>query len=42
MAQKRPHDRPGFLAVDGVGETKATLYAERFLAAIRDFASADP
>jgi len=43
MAQKRPHDRPGFLAVDGVGETKATLYAERFLVGIRDFvAAADP
>ena len=37
MAEKRPHDRVSFLAVDGVGETKQSLYAERFLAAIRDF-----
>jgi ATP-dependent DNA helicase RecQ len=37
MAQKRPSDQAGFLAVDGVGETKRSLYGERFIAAIRDF-----
>jgi ATP-dependent DNA helicase RecQ len=37
MAQKRPADHAAFLAVDGVGETKRSLYGERFLAAVRDF-----
>ena len=37
MAQKRPSDPQSFLDVDGVGETKRQLYAERFIAAIRDF-----
>jgi ATP-dependent DNA helicase RecQ len=34
MADKRPLDMDAFLAVDGVGETKRSLYGERFLAAI--------
>jgi ATP-dependent DNA helicase RecQ len=39
MAQKRPHDRASFLAVDGVGETKERLYGDRFRTAVRDFAN---
>jgi ATP-dependent DNA helicase RecQ len=37
MASKRPMDMDAFLAVDGVGETKRSLYGERFIAAIRAF-----
>jgi ATP-dependent DNA helicase RecQ len=34
MARKRPRTEAEFLAVDGVGETKRRLYADRFVAVI--------
>ena len=37
MARKRPLDTDAFLAVDGVGQTKCSLYAERFIARIEAF-----
>ncbi len=38
MAKKRPLDAAAFLTVDGVGQTKCSLYAERFIDRIRAFA----
>lgn len=37
MAAKRPHTRDEFLSVGGVGEMKASRYAQRFLEAISSF-----
>ncbi len=37
MAQKRPLDLAAFLAVDGVGETKRSLYGDHFVATIKAF-----
>jgi ATP-dependent DNA helicase RecQ len=36
MARIKPGSRAAFLTINGVGERKAELYAERFLAVIRD------
>lgn len=40
MAAKRPHTMEELLAIDGVGETKAQRYGQRFLDKIRDYEKA--
>ncbi len=42
MARRKPRDRRAFLAVKGVGETKAALYGQRFLALIGNSSAAQP